>query len=295
MAGSSPTARRTSWLPGPAGTTRCGSTWRRLTSAASPPSCSACPKSPPSRRWLERWQRCGSSRRNGARSPPRSPNWLGRAAGRSPACTSSAAGSTTCSAPSPSRTQLKNRRGQPRDRCWNKDCGPVALHSEKSTAQRLSSRRRPGSTYPRGKRFRLSPGSDTSWLFPSLWRGGSRLSPGRRDSNSRATFPVAGLLIHAPHLCHFPPRAVQLFRNSARLCVHRDLPRAGRGVDVLCRQFLRARAGRPAILLHLPPLALSRLDPGLVDAAVGRGAQDRYDRIVPDLADPSVRGGARQV
>ena len=37
------------------------------------------------------------------------------------------------------------------------------------------------------------------------------------------------------------------------------------------------------------------LIPALVDAALGRGAQDRHDRAVPDPADPDDRGGGRKV
>ena len=36
---------------------------------------------------------------------------------------------------------------------------------------------------------------------------------------------------------------------------------------------------------QLPSLALSRADPGARDAALGRGAQERHDRAVPDPAD----------
>src|ERR1700730_1035117 len=95
----------------------------------------------------------------------------------------------------------------------------------------------------------------------------------------------------AQYLDHFSPRARELFRHSARLCVHRDFFGHGGGVELLPRLFLRARAGRPAILFYVSSVALPRPDPGVVDAAVGRRAQERHDRAVSYAADTHDRGG----
>ena len=94
---------------------------------------------------------------------------------------------------------------------------------------------------------------------------------------------------------HLPPRAGRLFRDAARLCVHRHLSRAGRDADVLRRRFLRARPSRSATFFTFHPWLYLVLIPALVDAAVGRGAQERHDRAVSDIADPHDRGGGRQV
>src|ERR1051326_2912097 len=43
------------------------------------------------------------------------------------------------------------------------------------------------------------------------------------------------------------------------------------------------------------PLAFPRAYPALVDAALGGRAPQRHDRIVPDIADPPLGSGHRQV
>src|ERR1700730_18897856 len=73
----------------------------------------------------------------------------------------------------------------------------------------------------------------------------------------------------AQYLDHLSPRARELFRHTARLCVHRDFFGHGGGADLLPRQFLRARAGRPAILFYVSSVGLPRTHPRAVDAAGG--------------------------
>src|SRR5258708_8662558 len=72
----------------------------------------------------------------------------------------------------------------------------------------------------------------------------------------------------AQHLDHFSPRAPELFRHPARLCVHRHLSRHGGGVDPLCRPFFRARASRPPIPLPFSSLAFFLPSPPLFHAPV---------------------------
>jgi ABC-2 type transport system ATP-binding protein len=66
-----------------------------------------------------------------------------------------------------------------------------------------------------------------------------------------------------------PPRVLRLFRDAARLRLHRDLPALDGHVHVLLRLILRERPRRVGLLLRLSSLALSLLDPGNLDAALG--------------------------
>ena len=92
-----------------------------------------------------------------------------------------------------------------------------------------------------------------------------------------------------------PARAAQLFRDAARLRVHRHLPGARRRVHLSGGRLVRARTGRSAAVLPLASLALPGAHSGHLDAAVGGGAQQRQHRAADDAAGHAVAGGGRQI
>ena len=87
----------------------------------------------------------------------------------------------------------------------------------------------------------------------------------------------------------FPARAPKLFRDTARVRVHRDFPRARGRVHVSGGRTVRARPGRSAAVLPLAPLALPGAHPRDLDAPVGGGAQQRQHRASDDAAGHVVR------
>src|ERR1017187_1643719 len=83
-------------------------------------------------------------------------------------------------------------------------------------------------------------------------------------------------LPHEARPRHLRTRIRGLFRDTAGLCLHRDLPARDGLVHLLCRAFLRQRRRQSLGLLWLPPLALSVSGAGRRHAAVGGGTPARH-------------------
>src|SRR5260370_35350773 len=84
----------------------------------------------------------------------------------------------------------------------------------------------------------------------------------------------------AQHLDHFSPRARELFRHPARLCVHRHLSRHGGGIYLLFWPFFCAPGRPPAILLFFLSPPFFPPDPRLFAVPRWRRAEQQRGPVV---------------